>query len=380
MWTSVADLFTPTSLFLFLNLTIAAIAITSRKNNNNKHPPHASSPLLHSDHYSDDRHRHLRDDGPSSHPSTPTARALERASSLFKSMNSHFSPLRRSGGPDPPETEDHGHHHLFADDDGSSSLPASPMARGLERASSLLKSINHFSPLRRSSGPDPPETEDHHHHHHLFADDDGSSSLPASPMARGLERASSLFKSMNHFSPLRRSSGPDPPETEDHHHLFTTDDGSSSSSSPASSLPTTPTARALERASSIFKSLHHFSSPLGRSDPEPGPDHLVKRSGAAAAGGGGRRAATGKMTKSASEKCTAEVVAAVAVEEEKEEEERRRPATVRLQKAVSIGDDHGVDSKADDFINRFKQQLKLQRLDSLLRNRELLRAQQQQHS
>ncbi|CAI0387290.1 unnamed protein product [Linum tenue] len=368
MWTSVADLFTPTSLFLFLNLTIAAIAITSRKNNNNKHPPHASSPFLHSDHYSD---------GPSSHPSTPTARALERASSLFKSMNTHFSPLRRSGGPDPPETEDHGHHHLFTDEDRSSSLPASPMARGLERASSLLKSINHFSPLRRSSGPDPPGTEDHHHHHHLFADDDGSSSLPASPMARGLERASSLFKSMNHFSPLRKSGGPDPPETEDHH-IFTTDDGSSSSSSPASSLPTTPTARALERASSIFKSLHHFSSPLGRSDPEPGPDHLVKRSGSAAAGGGGRRAAATKMTKSASEKCTAEVVAAVAVEEEKEEEERRRPATVRLQKAVSIGDDHGVDSKADDFINRFKQQLKLQRLDSLLRNRELLRAQQQQ--
>lgn len=36
-------------------------------------------------------------------------------------------------------------------------------------------------------------------------------------------------------------------------------------------------------------------------------------------------------------------------------------------------EDEGVDAKADDFINRFKQQLKLQRLDSLLRYREMLK-------
>ncbi|PPD98004.1 hypothetical protein GOBAR_DD04943 [Gossypium barbadense] len=38
------------------------------------------------------------------------------------------------------------------------------------------------------------------------------------------------------------------------------------------------------------------------------------------------------------------------------------------------GDDQGVDAKADDFINRFKQQLKLQRLDSLLRYRDMLKS------
>ncbi|MBA0752551.1 hypothetical protein Gogos_001377 [Gossypium gossypioides] len=32
-------------------------------------------------------------------------------------------------------------------------------------------------------------------------------------------------------------------------------------------------------------------------------------------------------------------------------------------------DDHSVDAKADDFINKFKQQLKLQRLESILRHR-----------
>lgn len=44
----------------------------------------------------------------------------------------------------------------------------------------------------------------------------------------------------------------------------------------------------------------------------------------------------------------------------------------RREKA-SLGDDEEVDAKADDFINRFKQQLRLQRLDSLLRYRELLK-------
>ncbi|PRQ27966.1 hypothetical protein RchiOBHm_Chr6g0310991 [Rosa chinensis] len=47
--------------------------------------------------------------------------------------------------------------------------------------------------------------------------------------------------------------------------------------------------------------------------------------------------------------------------------ESRRPATVKEKKAKAAEDDAEVDSKADDFINRFKQQLKLQRLDSIIR-------------
>jgi len=35
--------------------------------------------------------------------------------------------------------------------------------------------------------------------------------------------------------------------------------------------------------------------------------------------------------------------------------------------------EEGVDAKADDFINRFRQQLRLQRLDSILRCRDMLR-------
>ncbi|OWM86569.1 pathogen-associated molecular patterns-induced protein A70-like [Punica granatum] len=49
--------------------------------------------------------------------------------------------------------------------------------------------------------------------------------------------------------------------------------------------------------------------------------------------------------------------------EEEEVVERRRPATAR---DLREGDEE-VDAKADDFINRFKQQLRLQRIESLTR-------------
>jgi hypothetical protein len=68
-----------------------------------------------------------------------------------------------------------------------------------------------------------------------------------------------------------------------------------------------------------------------------------------------------KMKKSASAK------SAFAHFEEEDIVETRRPATVREGKVGVIEGDDEVDAKADDFINRFKQQLKLQRLDSIIR-------------
>ncbi|KAK4265657.1 hypothetical protein QN277_026681 [Acacia crassicarpa] len=76
-----------------------------------------------------------------------------------------------------------------------------------------------------------------------------------------------------------------------------------------------------------------------------------------------------KMKKSASEN--------VASRRQQEEEVDRRtsgPATARQRggnETASFEEDETVDAKADDFINRFKQQLRLQRLNSLLRYREV---------
>jgi len=54
----------------------------------------------------------------------------------------------------------------------------------------------------------------------------------------------------------------------------------------------------------------------------------------------------------------------------------RQPEKIKKsasEKSAVDESDEEVDAKADDFINRFKQQLRLQRLDSLLRYRELLK-------
>ncbi|XP_022756364.1 uncharacterized protein LOC111304114 [Durio zibethinus] len=71
-----------------------------------------------------------------------------------------------------------------------------------------------------------------------------------------------------------------------------------------------------------------------------------------------------KMRKSASAK------SAFLHFEEDDIVETRRPATVRGGKAKATEEDDEVDAKADDFINKFKQQLKLQRSDSILRYKE----------
>ncbi|KAF5748320.1 hypothetical protein HS088_TW04G00272 [Tripterygium wilfordii] len=52
--------------------------------------------------------------------------------------------------------------------------------------------------------------------------------------------------------------------------------------------------------------------------------------------------------------------------------EARRPATVREGRPKVTEADDEVDAKADDFINKFKQQLKLQRIDSIIRNKDMI--------
>ncbi|CAH8317974.1 unnamed protein product [Eruca vesicaria subsp. sativa] len=85
-----------------------------------------------------------------------------------------------------------------------------------------------------------------------------------------------------------------------------------------------------------------------------------------------KKKAVKKMTKSASEKVS---VGHIGREEETVEAvEKRRPETTRVERTTSIDEgEEGVDDKASDFINKFKQQLKLQRLDSFLRYREMLK-------
>ncbi|KAM7509675.1 hypothetical protein LguiA_020128 [Lonicera macranthoides] len=120
----------------------------------------------------------------------------------------------------------------------------------------------------------------------------------------------------------------------------------------------------LQRVKSIKLSLYPSDRPDPDSeiDPLSHPDHHVARSKS--------DKAPAKMRKSASEKNVGPT------EEGEDEVDRRRPETARERKRSETtsfgGEDEGVDAKADDFINKFKQQLKLQRLDSLIRYREML--------
>ncbi|KAJ4957319.1 hypothetical protein NE237_014102 [Protea cynaroides] len=78
-----------------------------------------------------------------------------------------------------------------------------------------------------------------------------------------------------------------------------------------------------------------------------------------------------KMRKSASSK------SAFGHFKEEEIVDLRRPSTVKEGKSGAselqhFGEDDEVDAKADHFINKFKQHLKLQRLDLILRYKEML--------
>ncbi|XP_011009889.1 PREDICTED: uncharacterized protein LOC105114883 isoform X2 [Populus euphratica] len=140
----------------------------------------------------------------------------------------------------------------------------------------------------------------------------------------------------------------------------------------------------LERVKSInFSSLYYSTGPeettqhppaQTRSDADPGTchdhdhDHHVKRIQSEHMMKATKRQV--KMKKSASEKA---VSLDLAEEVEREKVEERRPATAKASEKTVMIEDEEVDAKADDFINRFKQQLKLQRLESFLRYKEMLK-------
>ncbi|XP_057507186.1 pathogen-associated molecular patterns-induced protein A70-like [Actinidia eriantha] len=102
-------------------------------------------------------------------------------------------------------------------------------------------------------------------------------------------------------------------------------------------------------------------------------DHHVSRSMSETAPEG--EAVVARMRKSASEKLRVAVVEAAAVDQRRPSTTRERNRTVSFVDDEGVdekGDDEGVDGKADDFINKFKKQLKLQRLDSILKYNEML--------
>ncbi|OMO91651.1 hypothetical protein COLO4_18195 [Corchorus olitorius] len=290
--------------------------------------------------------------------------------SLFVLLNIMIGTIFLISRLSPPKSSHHGQQVGVQYNDYNSAPPPPP----LQRAPSLLdrvRSIN-FSNYKFSS-PNYNQDIDHHHQ----PDDYNSAAHP-------LERAPSILervKSIN-FSLYNYKYSPQNPDTDHYIQPSTEHDYTN----PPQQQPLSRAPSLLERVKSIdFKSFYRSDS-FNKTNPpkesletddetdsetDMSPVHHdspVKRCKSESKVK--QRKMPEKMKKSTSERRMSEGNSNREVEEE--EVERRRPATTRIEKTVSFGDE-GVDAKADDFINKFKQQLKLQRLDSLLRYRDMLK-------
>ncbi|KAL7238090.1 hypothetical protein ACSBR2_004229 [Camellia fascicularis] len=153
-----------------------------------------------------------------------------------------------------------------------------------------------------------------------------------------------------------------------------------------------PPPQQLVRAPSLLQRLKSFEFSLYRSEEHPDQsqtqtqirqpdppqeqapilDRQVARSKSDNSGGGGeapRRPPVGRIKKWKSE--------TVRVEEEEERERERETASYggggEEEEEEEEGEGEGVDAQADDFIDRFKKQLKLQRVDSIMRYTDMLK-------
>ncbi|XP_039166647.1 pathogen-associated molecular patterns-induced protein A70 [Eucalyptus grandis] len=350
MWAFMEGWLTPSSLFILLNITIGTIVLTSRLSSSPRKPlPH---------HY----HDHL---GPDHAP--PLARApslLQRVRSIDFSL---YKFGHHGGGYPEPEPEpaharyephsypDHGYAgHVDAPhsypDHGSSypepqfSHPADPPP--LARAPSFVDRLKSFDfslyKYQAPSYPQPQADHDERPSGPEYADRAEPPRLARAPSL--LERVKSIK-----LSSFYRSSEPDPDEDAPHHL------GVDSDSEDDDSVPYADAGWARE---------DHQVRRV-RSDPKP-----------TTPGEGSARRLPAKMKKSASERSA---VGHFEDEEEEDPVERRRPETARggrkksgTAAAPAPEEEDEIDAKADAFINRFKRDLKLERLDSIMRFEEML--------
>ncbi|KAM5566034.1 pathogen-associated molecular patterns-induced protein A70 [Rosa sericea] len=286
--------------------------------------------------------------------------------SIWASMNSWLTPtvlflllqlmigvifIASSLGTQKPHDQDNHHHHQ----------------QGLARSPSVLqrfKSINFYayrSPEPATNYEKPPESETHFAFPH--AQEVEQPKLPRSPSM--LERLQS-FKFHFHFpkesSPLqpRDFAVPDPepePHFSTYEHSHEDDEESEEEAGESEVEAGELDEDQSEAEEEGDQTLDEIYSQLQLQD------HRVSRttSDTKPASGDLPAKLPKKMKKSASAKSAFAHFAADDIVES------RRPATVKEKKTKAAEDDTEVDAKADDFINKFKQQLKLQRLDSIIR-------------
>ncbi|CAJ1941681.1 unnamed protein product [Sphenostylis stenocarpa] len=307
--TFIASWITPSSLFIFVNLIIGMVAITSRftpKNHDHHHHHLVRSPsLLQRVRSFNLTHYYSHHDQECTQPQlVPTPSVLERLSSFNLSFHKHESTHAQTQSVQSEHSE-------------TKTPELIPTPSLLERLTSFNLSLQEQeSTDAQTQGVQPEHSE---------------------PKTPELIQTPSLLEPLTSFNLSQHKQEPTHAQTQQ------------VQAEPEHEQPE------LVRSPSLLQRLQSINlSRLYRSESTHGQDPDL--------GDPGRGSGKAEMRKSASER-------GGRIEREEEDEvERRRPKTARAE-TTSCKEDEEVDAKADDFINRFKKQLRLQRIDSLLRYR-----------
>ncbi|CAN1786373.1 Pathogen-associated molecular patterns-induced protein A70 [Linum perenne] len=298
---------TPTVLFLFLNIMIGTIAITSSL---------ASQKPNHNEHHQEDnnkQHYHQQHQQQQQQQLSRSPSVLQRLKSInLYSYRSQEPQISTVAYEKPSAAQDFDHAQYFSSYVQSPELLHTPPPQQpqLTRSPSVLQRLKSFNPYNYLQyAQEPPVAAEQHEEEH---------------------------KEQGREINLSRTEMEEEEEEEE----------------------------AVDTLDEIYNKLQSSNKVVGRSmsDTKPIAGEIPKK-------------LPKKMKKSASTK------SAFGHFEEEQIVEARRPATVREAKSKKLivedeeeeaGDVGCVDAKADDFINKFKQQLKLQRLDSIIRYKEMV--------
>ncbi|KAM3412216.1 hypothetical protein ACQJBY_003730 [Aegilops geniculata] len=372
-WEAVRGFFTPATLFLTVNLVIGTILLTSRSHQRRRHGDHQEQPLQHVEpqqqqhqedlYYRDQQHEQQQQYVPPPPAPAPLARTssvLDRLRSigLYRFRSGDFPPEYAAGAvtdsrdvtvsPEPAPTAGDAHHAR------SRSEPPARVERRRAPPSKMKRSSSEArraevapAPAARAVQPAVPEEED---------DEDLVEHAP---------RADTEFTdNYNSFTTP-------PPQQESEEEQYYCEEYVP----PYRPAPLARAPSVLERLRSF--SLYRFNS--GNLSPElsASPDHAV----AAVA------AADEKKTSTQYSRSRSEPAREQGNKGKKQQQQQKQGAEAKMSKSSSEARmlppppppppmeeavEGGVDARADDFINSFRKQLQLQRLNSLLNYKEVL--------
>ncbi|KAG8086242.1 hypothetical protein GUJ93_ZPchr0010g7267 [Zizania palustris] len=312
-WASIRGYLTPATLFLVVNLVIGTIALTSRSHHQRRRRRQGDHEHLHGEVGHQEMLRHFQ---PPQHQQeemvyAPTA-PLARTSSVLDRLRS-FGLYRFRSGDFPPEYNTAAVAVPSHTEDVISPMEEMKQphyASSRSEPTPAQEDKKAASRLRNSSSEVMRAEQDLHYQEEYVP--------PPAPASAPLARTSSVLDRLRSFSLYRFRSGDLAQED-------------ITSSAPAQGTAAT------SAASDDKKQAAHY----GRSQSEPAREQNKKAKNQATS--------EAKMTKSSSEA-------------------RKEAAAPSIAEEA----DDGVDARADDFINNFRKQLQLQRLNSLLNYKEML--------